>query len=83
MFSLAVAAPAAATVVDVGGGTWDYGSNSSIVWSYYFHGSNKHKTSVYNGSYHHSNCASGGSWANSSASSRWYAVDSSYWDWCS
>lgn len=83
IFSLGVASPALATVVNVGGGTWDYGTGNGIVWSDYYHSVNKHKTSVYNGSYHYSNCASGGTWSLVSASDRWYAVDSAYWNWCS
>ena len=47
-FILAVTAivPIAAATVSVAGGTWDYGVNDKIVWSYYQHKSKEHKASV-------------------------------------
>ncbi|MEU5692420.1 lactococcin 972 family bacteriocin [Actinosynnema sp. NPDC020468] len=43
---LGIATPALATVVNVGGGTWDYGVDSARVWSNYYHGSKCHGSSV-------------------------------------
>ncbi|RZB18740.1 hypothetical protein StrepF001_13335 [Streptomyces sp. F001] len=31
-----------ATVVSAGGGTWDYGAGTAIVWSDYYHGTKCH-----------------------------------------
>lgn len=39
-------APVAAATVSVAGGTWDYGVNDKIVWSYYQHTKKEHKASV-------------------------------------
>lgn len=39
-------APVAAATVSVAGGTWDYGVNDKIVWSYYQHQKKEHKASV-------------------------------------
>lgn len=72
----AVAAQAATDYV--GGGTWNHGVNSSIVWSDYYHGSTCHgATSV--GTYTDRASASAGRWAMTDAPSRWYAVDKAYW----
>lgn len=38
--------PVAAATVSVAGGTWDYGVNDKIVWSYYQHKTKTHKASV-------------------------------------
>ena len=38
--------PIAAATVSVAGGTWDYGVNDKIVWSYYQHTTKEHKASV-------------------------------------
>ncbi len=46
--TVAISAPASATVVSVGGGTWDYGASATDVWSYYNHASKTHKSSVVN-----------------------------------
>ncbi|MFE7116210.1 lactococcin 972 family bacteriocin [Streptomyces sp. NPDC057654] len=44
---VAGAAPALATVKEVGGGTWDYGAGTSQVWSNYYHPTKCHgSTSV-------------------------------------
>ncbi|MFD5182683.1 lactococcin 972 family bacteriocin [Streptomyces sp. NPDC058372] len=44
---VAAATPAMATVVNVGGGTWDYGAGTATVWSDYYHKSKCHgSTSV-------------------------------------
>lgn len=59
---VAGAAPALATVKNIGGGTWDYGAGTAIVWSDYYHGSKCHgSTSV--GTYIDSDEASAGNWS--------------------
>ncbi|GGC55534.1 hypothetical protein GCM10011410_04880 [Hoyosella rhizosphaerae] len=40
---------AAAAIVNVDGGTWNYGVSSSKVWSYYQHHQKEHRASVSNG----------------------------------
>lgn len=56
------AAPALATVVEVGGGTWDYGAGTAVVWSDYYHDDKCHgSTSV--GAYIDSDEAAAGSWS--------------------
>ncbi|MFD4986344.1 lactococcin 972 family bacteriocin [Streptomyces sp. NPDC058374] len=59
---VAAATPAMATVVNVGGGTWDYGAGTATVWSDYYHKSKCHgSTSV--GAEVDSDVASAGSWS--------------------
>lgn len=59
---IAGATPAMATVVNVGGGTWDYGAGTAVVWSDYYHGSKCHgSTSV--GKTIDSDEAAKGSWS--------------------
>ncbi|MFC9297763.1 lactococcin 972 family bacteriocin [Streptomyces sp. NPDC057011] len=63
----ASAAPALATTVSVGGGTWDYGAGTATVWSDYYHGSKCHGSSVQGEYYDASGNVSAGSWAFASA----------------
>lgn len=71
-------AAAHATISYVGGGTWDHGVNSSIVWSDYYHGSKCHgSTSV--GSYTERDNAPAGWWSVTSAPSRVFVVDKAYY----
>ncbi|MFF8695942.1 lactococcin 972 family bacteriocin [Streptomyces sp. NPDC015144] len=59
---VAAATPALATVVSIGGGTWDYGAGTAIVWSDYYHGSKCHgSTSV--GKYIDSDEEAAGGWS--------------------
>jgi len=61
--ALAVAAPALATTVSVGGGTWQYGVTVSN-YSNYYHGSKAHRSSVDNSvaGLVRSGCVSSGQW---------------------
>ncbi|MFB7306647.1 lactococcin 972 family bacteriocin [Streptomyces sp. NPDC056192] len=43
---VAGATPALATVVSVGGGTWDYGAGTAIVWSEYYHSTKCHSSTA-------------------------------------
>lgn len=43
---LAITAIVPPATVSVAGGTWDYGVNDKIVWSYYQHTTKEHKASV-------------------------------------
>ena len=62
--ALAVAAPALATTVSVGGGTWQYGVTVSN-YSNYYHGSKAHRSSVDNSvaGLVRSGCVSSGQWS--------------------
>ncbi|MFC7818176.1 lactococcin 972 family bacteriocin [Streptomyces sp. NPDC057367] len=63
---VAGATPALAKVVQVGGGTWDYGAGTSYVWSDYYHKDKCHgSTSV--GDYIDSDEADAGYWSITSA----------------
>lgn len=46
VLAVGMAGPALATVKKIDGGTWDYGTGSGRVWSYYYHGSKCHGSSV-------------------------------------
>ncbi|AQU68263.1 hypothetical protein BBN63_20640 [Streptomyces niveus] len=59
---VAGATPALATVINIGGGTWDYGAGTAVVWSDYYHGSKCHgSTSV--GAYIDSDEEAAGGWS--------------------
>ena len=75
----ATAAFASTTTVD-GVGRWDYGTNSSKVWSNLYHPNKTHKTSVEGSSTVDSGWVSKGNTSYASSGSRWWAVDKSYWD---
>lgn len=56
------ATPALATIKHVGGGTWDYGAGTAVVWSDYYHDDTCHgSTSV--GARIDSDEAAAGSWS--------------------
>ena len=44
--SFGVMAPANATIDYVGGGEWDHGVSASTTWSFYYHDSKAHRSSV-------------------------------------
>ncbi|NEB14173.1 lactococcin 972 family bacteriocin [Streptomyces coelicoflavus] len=74
---VAAATPALATVVSVGGGTWDYGAGTAYVWSDYYHGDKCHgSTSV--GDYIDSDEADAGYWSITSAKVDLYGNESYY-----
>ncbi|MGH3807524.1 MAG: lactococcin 972 family bacteriocin [Pseudonocardiaceae bacterium] len=79
---LGFASPALATVAEVEGGTWDYGVGGGKVWSYYYHGSSCHKSSVQGQQYVSSGKTPAGVWARASVPDRWYTVDYSYYATC-
>ncbi|MFD7134115.1 lactococcin 972 family bacteriocin [Streptomyces sp. NPDC059894] len=74
---VAAATPALATVVSIGGGTWDYGAGTSYVWSDYYHASKCHgSTSV--GSSTDSDEASAGNWSITQAPAALYGNETYY-----
>ncbi|MDG6101119.1 hypothetical protein Daura_00685 [Dactylosporangium aurantiacum] len=82
VMSVAMASPALAVVTYVEGGTWDHGENNSIVWSYYYHPNNNHKSSVKTNQVYPSGCTSPGYYSYASAASRFWSVDYSYYGFC-
>lgn len=83
LMAIGAAAPALATVVNVGGGTWNYGvnNNGGEVWSNYYHPSLRHRSSVINGygEYYNSGCVSSGTWSYASLRADPNHTDYSYW----
>jgi lactococcin 972 family bacteriocin len=75
------AAPALATVEYPGGGTWNYGTNRTEVWSNYHHPNNKHRSSVINGygEYLSSGCKNPNVWSYASLRADPNRVDHAYW----
>jgi len=70
---LGAAAPALATTVNIGGGTWNYGTSyvfpvSEGVYSDYYHPSNHHSGTSICAANNVTVHAAAGSWANSSTS---------------
>lgn len=61
--AFSLAAPALATTKHVGGGTWDYGRNSSITWSHYYHGKACHGSTAVGESTYRTPDTPGGKWA--------------------
>jgi hypothetical protein len=59
---MAAAAPALAVVENVGGGTWDHGAGTAVVWSDYYHGTKCHGSTAV-GKYIDSDEAGKGSWS--------------------
>lgn len=78
---LGSAVPALATVEYPGGGTWNYGTNRTEVWSNYHHPSRNHRSSVINGygEYRSSGCKSPGVWSYASLRADPNRVDNAYW----
>ncbi|MEK0371290.1 lactococcin 972 family bacteriocin [Corynebacterium mastitidis] len=75
-------ASALAARVYVDGGTWDYGTNSSHVWSNYHHPSVRHATSAHGKFTAQSGCKGANQWANASAPQRPGVADQSYYRFC-
>jgi bacteriocin, lactococcin 972 family len=71
-----------AVTVDVDGGTWDYGTSSSMVWSNYLHQSAQHRSAVIGTYRSDSACMLPGWWARASAEKVWFQAAQSYYDFC-
>jgi len=78
-----VAAPAYATTVNVGGGTWNYGVNYGIInkttYSQYVHNSLYHSATSICGSNNQKVFANATYWANSSAGCGITSNTAAYW----
>ncbi|MFC4507416.1 MULTISPECIES: lactococcin 972 family bacteriocin [Streptomyces] len=75
--AMAAASPALATTVDVGGGTWSYGTGANSVWSNYKHPSVNHSSSVRGAYWSYSGCTKPGVWSLASADE---GYNEAYWD---
>lgn len=80
----ALAVPAFATVVNVGGGTWNYGTayvfpTSKRVWSNYVHNSKYHSATSIIGSTQQKRFAPATQWANTSLTGPATAGTATYW----
>jgi hypothetical protein len=82
---LGAAAPAMATTVNVGGGTWNYGTSyvfpvSEGVYSDYYHPTNHHSGTSICAANNVTVHANAGSWANSSTSCGYGGATHAYWN---
>jgi hypothetical protein len=83
--SLAVAEPAFATVVNVGGGTWNYGTSYSFpttknVWSHYVHPSLYHSATAICGSNNVKIYNTANNWANADTHCNVSQSSAAYWN---
>lgn len=76
---MAVAIPAFATTVPVGGGTWSYGVGSGEVWSDYLHPNVCHGSTAVGQYSVRSPNTSPGQWSHASAPLRSNGGNQSYW----
>lgn len=84
LLALTIAAPAYATVVNVGGGTWNYGHEhegiwGKRVWSNYVQPTYYHSSTAICGSQNVKRFANAGIWSNVSYSCNWVDADAWYW----
>jgi lactococcin 972 family bacteriocin len=81
MIVAGTALPALATVEYPGGGTWNYGTNRTEVWSNYHHPTRNHRSSVINGygEYRSSGCKAPRIWSYASLRADPNRVDHAYW----
>ena len=72
------------TVVNVGGGTWNYGTQTNgstkHVWSYYIHPSKSHSSTAIIGSSQDRGEQIAGYWSYADAFGAWYQTGYAYWD---
>lgn len=76
---VALATPAYATVVNVGGGTWNYGTTMGSTWSHYQHNQVKHWGTAICGSENKKVIKPAGVWANAEAGCGWFDDKAAYW----
>lgn len=85
VLALTIAAPVYATVVNVGGGTWNYGHEleglwGKHVWSNYVHPSYYHSSTAICASKNVKKYANAGAWTDVSFSCNWVDTDAWYWN---
>jgi hypothetical protein len=83
--ALAGVTPVFATVVNVGGGTWNYGSEYQFptgkhVWSHYVHPTLRHSGTAICGSSNPKVYANAGTWANADAYCNAWDSTAAYWN---
>lgn len=76
--------PAPYTIVNVGGGTWNYGTencgfNCKHVWSHYVHNSQYHSATTICASNNVKVFANATFWANADMNCGWWDSDAAYW----
>ena len=84
LLTLASATPVLATVVNVGGGTWNYGSSFAFpigknVWSHYVHPSYYHSATAIIGPHNVKVYATASNWANADTSGGTWETAYTYW----
>ena len=72
--------PAAATVVDVRGGTWDYGSSIWGVWSRYYNKEEWHSATVWGRDWVYSGCKKPFTTARASSARSWNHTNEAYYN---
>ncbi len=78
VLTLTGAGVAGATIISIDGGTWDYGSDSTTVWSHYFHNGRKHASSVEGQFRSDSGCVNKNTWSRATAPRKWLGNKSFY-----
>ena len=76
----AVTVPAAATVVEVHGGAWDYGSSIWGVWSRYYHKEARHSATVWGSNWVYSGCKKPFTTARASSGHSWDHTNEAYYN---
>lgn len=76
----AATVPAAATVVEVHGGTWDYGSSIWGVWSRYYHKEVRHSATVWGSNWVYSGCKKPFTTARASSGHSWDHTNEAYYN---
>lgn len=69
---------AEAAVVSIDGGAWDYGSDSSTVWSHYFHNGVRHSSTAVGKFRSYSGCVNKHVWARATAPRKLFGNESFY-----
>lgn len=76
--TLAGTGVAGATIVSIDGGTWDYGSDSSTVWSDYFHNGVPHGSTAVGKFRSDSGCVNKNVWSRATAPRKGIGNESFY-----
>jgi lactococcin 972 family bacteriocin len=85
LLSLSIVAPAYATIVNVGGGTWNYGHELEGLWgkhdwSNYVHPTLYHSSTAICASQNVKHYAVAGTWTDVSIHCNWWDSDAWYWN---
>ncbi len=69
---------AGATIVSIDGGSWDYGSDRSTVWSHYFHNGVRHGSTAVGTFKSDSGCVNKNVWSRATAPRKAFGNESYY-----